>query len=473
MLHSSATMCAIAMIALMPLAKPSGSGNRKDASEWKGDVAVLLDHILRKHAAPFRTLDRDQWREEAERLEASLSDLTPESAVWEFRRFVANLDDSHTFFIAPRHVVPREWFPLIMRVFSDGLYVKTGHTDYRGLFGKRITHIEGMPTAELFNRMRPFIIADNEWAAIDKFKVLLREPSLLRHIGVNRAPFNEVEFTYTAADGGSKNITVRSNSDSWVTEKWRDADDRSTPLPYWREVDRNFDFRFLAYEKALHFVCNKTRDEDDETLAAFFERMFSAAEGALKKGELKRFIIDIRDNGGGNGYLWFPLIRWILRHPEIDRPGGLFVLISRDTFSAGCLLAFDLERWTHAVFIGEPTPHRPNFTGDTEPLTLPASRIKLRVSELFWQMSDPRDSRKWLTPDVVVVPSSVELLKRKDKMLEIALSFKPPRATSGALNLKWRRALERDAESAAPNVIHMLDGSLPAGAYVSPWPEKK
>ncbi len=454
-------------------AAPLEAADKASATPWKSDVSLLVDHIIHKHAAPFRTLDAKQWAIEADNLQAKLGQLSPESAIWEFRRLVAKLDDSHTFFRVPRSVVPAEWFPLLMGVFSDGLFVKTGHIAYREVFGKRITHIEGVPVAELFSRMRPFISADNDWAAIDQFKSLLREPSLLRHIDANRPPFDEVELTYSTASGQSKNITLRANTDSWVTDEWRDTDDKSIPQPYWRDLDPNFGFRFLQDEKVLHFVCNKIRDEPDETVEAFFQRMFAAAEDAMKRQKLERMIIDIRNNGGGNGYLWAPLPRWILRQPKINRPGGLFVIISRDTFSAGCLLAYDLERWTNAVFIGEPTPHRPNFNGDTEPLTLPASGIRLRVSELLWQQSDPRDTRKWLTPDVVVVPSSRDFINQKDRMLETALAFVPAKTTPEEPSLKWSRAIDRNAEAAAPDVIRMLDASLPHETYISHWPAKK
>ena len=130
-----------------------------------------------------------------------------------------------------------------------------------------------------------------------------------------------------------------------------------------------------------------------------------------------------RLNNGGNGYLWQPLIRGISQRPEIDRYGRLFVLVSRDTFSAAWLLVADLERFTDAIIVGEPTPHRPNSFGDPEWIELPRSAIRIRCSTLFWQTGDPRDERQAIVPELLVIESWADFYNRRDPLLEAAESF--------------------------------------------------
>ena len=86
-------------------------------------------------------------------------------------------------------------------------------------------------------------------------------------------------------------------------------------------------------------------------------------------------MLDLRNNGGGEAGGYRDLLRF-LAGPEINRPGRLFVLIGRLTFSAGTSLAVLLERRaTNATFIGEDSGGAPNFWADPEAVTLPNSGL--------------------------------------------------------------------------------------------------
>jgi len=462
-------MLAIVPYSLLALSFGAPATAQGAATHFRDEVDLLLAEIEEIHPDMFSRSSRDVWMEAAGQLYSDLETLDRAGAVWEMQRLTALLGDTHTFFDVPASVIGGKWFPLHLRVFADGLFIRTGHTDYEELFGKRLTHFSGVPVEEIYDRMRPFLLADNDWYAIDKFKTYLRYPSFLRHIGVLEGERDAILVAWDDDSGASGEVLVHANTESWVTAAWRDGDRSAAEKPFWRQIDGNFGYRYYADSGTLHFVCEKVRDNESETMASFFARMFSEAEARLAEGQLERFVIDIRDNSGGNGMLWQPLIRWILQHPQIDRPGNLYVILGRDTFSAGMLLATDLERWTHATFVGEPTPHRPNFYGDTEPIMLPMSGVRIRCSHLFWQQSDPRDVRAWLTPDVVVIEASDDFIERRDVLLEACIEHIPGPDADASPNTKWARAIEADAESLAPAVRDMLRGVLPNRAFTATW----
>ena len=116
--------------------------------------------------------------------------------------------------------------------------------------------------------------------------------------------------------------------------------------------------------------------------------------------KLKGFIIDLRNNYGGNNSLNRSVLHGLIRARKLQQPGSLFVLVGRRTFSAAMSLVVALEQNTNAIFIGEPTGGSPNSYGDSRKIKLPDSGITVRVSTLYWQKSDPRDKRTALEPHV-------------------------------------------------------------------------
>jgi C-terminal processing protease CtpA/Prc len=180
------------------------------------------------------------------------------------------------------------------------------------------------------------------------------------------------------------------------------------------------------------------QDDPNETLATFCTRLFDYIDEA----EADRLVIDLRRNTGGNNYLNQPLIHALLRCERVNRPGHLFVLASPTTFSAAVNAASDLERETQALFVGEPTGAGPNHFGDAELIELPRTKLRVFVSTVRWQKSDPRDARRWILPDLPAPATFADFRAGRDAALEAALSADPA-GWEGAAAIepirRWRR----------------------------------
>jgi len=119
------------------------------------------------------------------------------------------------------------------------------------------------------------------------------------------------------------------------------------------------------------------------------EQLGSQLITRLRNTGVTKLIIDLRDNGGGNytlarDYLIYPI--W--RLPDINREGGLFVLIGRKTFSAGMVTATDFRRETEAILVGEPTGANPVGCQELGTLTLPRSGIPAHYATRRYRFSD-------------------------------------------------------------------------------------
>jgi tetratricopeptide (TPR) repeat protein len=135
-------------------------------------------------------------------------------------------------------------------------------------------------------------------------------------------------------------------------------------------------------------------------------------------------VLDLRLNRGGNGTLNRPLVRSLVGMRKLEGKGKLFVLIGRSTFSAAQFLVNDLEQYTDAVFVGEPSGGKANSYGDSRKITLPHSGLTVRVSTLWWQ-EDPRDSREWKAPDIAADLTSHDYRNNRDPAWEAARGYWP------------------------------------------------
>jgi hypothetical protein len=161
-----------------------------------------------------------------------------------------------------------------------------------------------------------------------------------------------------------------------------------------------------------------------EHFSKFVARLFAHVDSLGSR----RLLLDLRGNGGGNNYLNQPLVHALIMRPGLDQVGRLFVIVDRGTFSAAVSLAADLQRETHALFVGEPTGAAPNSPGDPAHLKLPASGLVVRISTVLWQGSDPRDPRAFIAPDLPAMASWSDWVGHRDPALAAIDAYRPSEA---------------------------------------------
>jgi len=149
----------------------------------------------------------------------------------------------------------------------------------------------------------------------------------------------------------------------------------------------------------LYVQYNEVLDEPGgEPISVYFPRIFKEPE----QRNVRRVVLDIRLNGGGNNQLNRPIWHALIKSERLNQKGKLWVLIGSKTFSAAMSFVDDLELNTNALFAGEPTGESPNQWGDPVDVKLPNSGIVIQASTLWWQLQDPRDHREYRAPDLSV-----------------------------------------------------------------------
>jgi tetratricopeptide (TPR) repeat protein len=243
-------------------------------------------------------------------------------------------------------------------------------------------------------------------------------PAILRATGVAGSP-GPVRIIVEQADGRrvERLVDVSSEADAGAVDVLAAT---GVETPWWLQSrGRPYWLDSVPASRAVYVQLNASRQYNDEPMAAFVERL----RRLLLRDDLQRVVLDLRRNDGGDSELTRPLLALLTGWEQASLDHGLFVLIGRATFSAAVVLAAELERYTGAVIVGEPTGGRPNQYGEIETFQLPHSDLTVSYSSWYFQTSDPWDARPWVTPDVTVDPTFEDFVAGRDRALEAALSY--------------------------------------------------
>jgi len=349
--------------------------------------------------------------------------------------------DGHTNLAPTRD--PRVGFrtyPLRLYLFADGLAVRAASREHADVVGAKVVRIGSSSADQAYRAVRELIGRDNEMDARFFAPHLLVMPEVLHALGL----IDDMEDAAFTLDVGGTVRTLRlspagpaellapETDTTWMPRpELVDArDGAARPTPLWLQAPQDrYRFVPLPEAKAVYVQYNQVGDkEGGETIAAFADRLLAF----LDANPVERLVLDLRLNRGGNGELNRPLLVALIRARRVDRPGGLFVLVGRSTWSAAQFLVNDLEKYTHAIFVGEPTGGKVNAFGDSSRITLPHSGVTVRVSTLWWQ-GDERDGRPWTAPQVAADLALADYRANVDPALDAALRYAPKASLADSL----------------------------------------
>ncbi|MDH4058484.1 MAG: S41 family peptidase, partial [Cyclobacteriaceae bacterium] len=121
----------------------------------------------------------------------------------------------------------------------------------------------------------------------------------------------------------------------------------------------------------------------------------------IQDNEVKKLIVDLRENGGGDFKKGLKLIEE-LQKTYLNAPGKVFVIIGRNTFSAGMSNAAHFKTMLHATLVGETTGARPVGYQENFSFTLPHSNIPASCAVKRYAFLD--EDTDGIIPDKEILP---------------------------------------------------------------------
>ncbi len=402
------------------------------ADEWKEDVRYFAQEYPKKHPRLYEMVDRERFEARAAALEEAIPKLSENSIKMELYKLLALPNDAHSFPNVFTHKLDWHALPFQLWLFGDGVYVLDAGREHRDLIGARLVEIGDTPITEAYKILRPYLAAENEFNWKERFIYCISIVEFLQAAGIvedSRA----VYMTFETRD--KLKLTVEVETHHYVPVLyWATISTVDNDLPYVISNDRedNWWFEYQEETGTLYLQFNACqRLNGDENIDEFADRLGEWVE----KNEFERFVCDIRANGGGDAYVSRQLAGLISGSERIDRPGRLFVLTSRKTYSAAVMFLSLVENNTKAVIVGEPTGQGPFFCGGPQLTELPNSGLKLFISSHYNQCSLFDDGRGWIMPDLPVEYTVKDYLEGRDPMMEAVLEYGTPVVSEPGLDI--------------------------------------
>jgi Peptidase family S41 len=389
-------------------------------------AAEDLRHLVRElealHPNPYHTVPRAAFHRAVDDLIARLPQLDEDQALVEVMRLLVLGDrDGHTGMPPGGHTRVLHRYPLRLYYFADGLYVVRA-LGVPGAVGTKLVATAGVPLAEVEAKVRPLVSGDNDSSRRAVMPGHLVTAEVLHGLRIIPST-GPATFTLESRTGARRDVTLRT-----VTTQTYD----SALGPFWQPPVRPglppkrlpASLRFAAQPRYLttigrgrtiYFSYNQT-----------YGRTYALAQrlrSLFRNRKVRRLIIDVRRNGGGNNASYRDLMAF-LQSPTVNRRGKLVVLIGRLTFSAAQNFINELERTTNVVFVGEPSGGSPNHFSDGDPIDLQTLRLTANASTGYIQDSRPDDPRVTVEPHVRVDVTSADFMARRDRVLRTAVHLR-------------------------------------------------
>jgi tetratricopeptide (TPR) repeat protein len=390
--------------------------------QWQADVKFLGDELPKRHRNAFHRMDREEYEAAVKQLYDRVPQMSEDEILVGMMRIVAMIKDGHTNLV-PRPFFRSGIFPVKFYMFSDGLFIQKAAPEYAEIVGAKVLKIGNLNTDEAFKIVAQAAFADNEMGVKEITPVMLSVPEILAGFKVID---DKQKLSLTVEIGGKqKTVEIRSagNFDNLfhvaTDAGWLDASPKENRALYLKDRENMYWFEYLKDRKLLYVQHNGIGNKQDELVADFYKRVLEFADA----NPVEKFVLDLRFNGGGNNTLNKAVVVQLIKS-KINQRGKFFVIIGRETFSAAQNLVNQIEKYTEATFVGEPTAAHPNHYGDNRPFELPNSKLTVRASTLWWQDLDPRDERFWTAPEIAAETSSEDYRKNIDPPFEAILNYK-------------------------------------------------
>ncbi|NNC46203.1 MAG: hypothetical protein HKN99_09995, partial [Winogradskyella sp.] len=421
------TLRAVLLVIALILCIQSNAQSELTAESWQEDLRYLQKTVNNDYAFLFKKVSADTFNTEVEHLYNAIPDLADHEIMVGIARLVALFKYGHTDVGFRGSKVNYHKLPINLYHFNDGVFIEGVHQSHKDILGAKLLKIEDVATDIALNKIKPVVPVENDQYFKAYGLVYLTIPEVLHAQKVIKSYSQSVTLTLEKDSKVFKYTLDAVSPDAVPTQysfieqkgEWLSARKQDVRPLYLKYLDKIYYYEYLPEEKAVYVRHSQIQDDPSENIPTFYAKVFDFIE----THEVDKLILDVRLNGGGNNYKNKPIVTGIIKSDKINKPGHLFVIIGRRTFSACQNLINELHTYTNTIFVGEPSAENINFYGDNKRVVLPHSQIPVYLSFAWWQDKPQWENADWTIPHLAVDMSFEDYRTNQDPVLERALNF--------------------------------------------------
>ena len=376
------------------------------ASLWREDIDYFSSQMKLKHINLFSLISEQKFNSDINNIKNSVNSLQDYEIYLQLQRMLSSLHVAHTS-IVPSSSTIYHFLPIIPYVFSDGLYVIMTDELNTNLLGKKILKVGNKDVGTVLDSLKTLISYENSYWLKDRIPYAFYLVEALKYFGFTSS-LAEVEVE---VEGVGKIILRSAELNATSNPSGFRSVLENKPMPLYMQNQLNFYwYSFIDSKKTLYIKYNACSNMPNKSFAGFVNEI----KNSLPNHNVEKYVIDVRDNGGGNSSVISPIFNLLDGITNIS--GKLFVITGRHTMSSSLLNAITLKQRYNCTLVGEATGGKPNSYGEVLTFALPNSGMTVQYSTKYFIMvtGDPES----LSPDYNVEITSQDYINGRDPVLE-------------------------------------------------------
>ena len=344
------------------------------ATDRQKDFYYCIYWLTSLHPAVFNATRKDSFERQVNSLYDKIQHMDNIKYFLVLKKIFALVADGHTNISQPRDLNKKS-FPLFIRKFKDGFFVTASKPEWKDFIGMQLIEIDDQNIADIAEKLLLYNSAENKYRASLMLSGVFGRPLLLKALNVIKNE-NKAEFVFVDKKREKIVRKIESLPIPFQYNKLLNIYKyKNIKKPLYEASEDNYHYEYIAKGKILYFQYNSCRENPKLKFADFNREMFAS----IKTKKPEKIIIDIRYNGGGFSDVFQPFVNRI-KNSYLNNKKSIYVIISPYTYSSAMFVIRDLQKYTDALFLGEPTGNRLNRFGQTFVYYLPYSKRKITIS---------------------------------------------------------------------------------------------
>ena len=390
-----------------------GTFNRLYSNQRKFafDIDYFKQVLPKKHLNLFFKTTQKDFNHACDELIKKANRMTPAEIFLELKSILARVDDPHTDIYGFNNY-RNEYYPFFFKKIGNDYYLFETVNNYRHLLGSKLISIGGNNKEQLLKKLESIIPAQNETGISVNAVEYLNSPLALAFchvIDIGNETFL-MEKDGKRFDITPERLSAYEYRQNVIQLQWK-------PSLAEKRTNENFFYEFFEEDAILYFQFNRCVDNTDSTKPKFSQISEEILQ-LLRTSNIKKFIVDMRYNTGGDSSYGTELAK---RIQALNVDTKVYVIIGNSTFSSAILNTMDFKHYCNAITVGEPSQSSPWHYGETRYFILPNLGIKVFFSTKWFQYGSEESDQ--LEPDIEVYRTYNDFVSGIDTVFEAIKLF--------------------------------------------------